>query len=88
MPGHLFRFFRTRQVLAQTREDRADALCLLGARGAQRILEPLARHEFRHRAADEGGPGRPLTQPAVRGEGEEGVAGNTHIADCGLRIAD
>jgi hypothetical protein len=46
----LLGFFRAREVLAELGEDRADALPFLLLRGGHRVLEPLARHEGRHRS--------------------------------------
>ena len=67
-----------RQVLAELREDGADALRLLRRRRGHRVLEALARHEGRHRPANERRPRRALAQPRVGGHREQDLAGDAH----------
>ena len=70
-----------RQVLAELGEDRADALRLLRRRGGHRVFEPLARHERRHRAADERRLRRALAQPRVGRHREQNLAGQARRRD-------
>jgi len=72
---YLFGFVEPRQILAELREDRADALRLLRGGGAHRVFEMLARHEPRHRSADERRFRRALAQPPVRRHREQCLAG-------------
>jgi len=71
-------FADVRDVLAEPREDGGERRLVELARRGERIVDVLARHEPRDRAADEAGAHRPLAKPSVGGGPEKGVTGYRH----------
>ena len=67
-----------RDVLAESREHRAEALPLQCRRRCQGVLQPFARHEAADRAADERQRRDVVAQPGVLRCDEQGAAHDPH----------
>ena len=65
-------------VLPEMREDGSDPELFLCARGRQRIVEPLSRHERRHGAAHERGSRRVVPKPRIGGRRQQQLASERH----------
>jgi hypothetical protein len=70
MQRHGFGLVRGREVLAERRQNSGDPLPFEIARGLDRILQSLARHELPHRAPDERRLRRTIPKPGVRRPGQ------------------
>ena len=68
-------------VLPEMREDGADPELFLRARGRQRIVEPLSRHERRHGAAHEGGFRGMVPKPRIGGRRQQQLASERHVTE-------
>ena len=79
--SHLLRLVHAGEVLAELRQDGADALHLLLLRRRHRIVEPFARHESRDGATD-GNPGGPPGGPTGGRRIEHGSYRGPRDADC------
>ncbi len=69
--GDLVRLLDPRQVLAEARQQHADALALEVGRRRQGIVEVLAGHEASDGALGEREPREPLPEPGVPGQPQE-----------------
>ena len=68
----------TGQRLAESGDDRPDAITDEHFRGGERIAELLARHELPHCATRKRAPHELLREPLVPGRGEKRLSGYGH----------
>ena len=73
------------EVLAEVREQHADALVLEPRRGRERVVDPLAGHEATHGPAGERQAWQGVAQPLVPGHPEERGPHQSHAAMVPLR---